>query len=170
MEVLPSASDLPNGRWRQQDERTWRTGEAGSDTAWATRARDIGSMTAWRSFEDRDSSRWLWCQLTPFATADDAALALLELPSRMLANLRADVEVVGGSDVVPPAVPGAEHIWAHEQTTAGPRGGGLVRYLAATVGEHLFVVCASGAPDGLSWSSVAELARAQAARITGISR
>jgi hypothetical protein len=165
LEVLLSAGDLPDGPWTQQDERTWRTGEASSDTAWASRAREIDSITAWRSFEDRDVSQWLWCQLTPLASPDDAALALLDLPSRMLANLRADIEVIGGTDVAPPAVPGAGRIWAHEQTTAGPRGGGMVRYLAGTVGEYLFVVCASGAPDGLSWSTVAEVAHAQSARI-----
>lgn len=169
LDTLLAADDLPGGGWEQRDERTWRTGEAGPETSWAIRARDVGSVTAWRSFERRDGSQGLWCQLTPLASPEDAASALVDLPSRMLANLRADVEVVASRAVAPPVVPGAEHVWAQEQTTLGSRGEGVVRFLAATVGEQLFAVCAAG-DEGWAWPGIIGLAQVQAARIKGRTR
>ena len=165
--ALLSRGDLPSGRWKQLDERTWRTGEAGPETPWATRARDVGSVTAWRSFEDRDATRWVWCQLTPLASPEDAASALGDLPSRVLVNLRTEVNVVASTDVAPPVLPGAEHVWAHEQTTTGPNGEGVVRYLAGTVGEKLFVLCSSGGPDTWAWPGIIRLAEAQIDRLHG---
>lgn len=65
LRMLLSTDDLPGGGWKQLDQRTWRTGEADPDSDWARRARESTSITAWRSFEHRRHSRWLWCQATP---------------------------------------------------------------------------------------------------------
>ena len=52
---IAEADDLPGSGWRVRDERTWRTG-VGGDEAWAGRAREMKSVTAWRSFEN--AHRW----------------------------------------------------------------------------------------------------------------
>lgn len=148
--LLPSEAELPGGSWRRIDERTWRTGEADRGAEWAARARKLGSVTAWRSFECEE--RWLWVQASPLASGDDAALALHDLPSRFLRNLAAEVTVVESRDVPPPDLVGVSLAWAHEQFTTGPRGESAVRYLALRIGRVVGVACASGEPTVDHWS------------------
>jgi hypothetical protein len=76
-------------------------------------------------------------------------LAIVDLPSKM-----------------PPDVPGASRLWAHEQTTSGPGGDGLVRYLAGVAGQNVFILCTSGEQDAWNWSALGGLAQAQAAQIS----
>src|SRR5258708_19218965 len=101
-EVLASllgCGDLPGGPWQVVDERTWRTGVTGPSTPWGERARQVGSLTAWRSFRDAAASRWAWIQVTPLASAEDANDPLTGIGERALLNLKAAVRLVMGSDL-----------------------------------------------------------------------
>jgi hypothetical protein len=162
---LLSGRDLPGGSWHVVDERTWRTGVTGPSTPWGERARQMGSVTAWRSFRDTASSRWAWLQLTPLASAQDAGEALAGVSDRGLANLGARVRLVSESDVPIEPFPAASAVWAREQHTDGRDGPGLVLMLAAAVGGWLMVMCLSGSPDW-DWQSAAELAEVQAERLS----
>lgn len=96
---LLTPQELPGGGWRTLDERTWRTGEIEKDAGWAVHAREIGSITAWRSFEQESNSCWVWVQAVPLATVDDVGEAMSTIPQRMPRNLHAEVTVMATRDV-----------------------------------------------------------------------
>jgi len=166
--MLLGPDDLPGEGWKRVDERTWRTGEADPGAGWAQRAREGASISGWRSFKQPGSSRWIWCQATPLASAEDVATAMTDLLSRLLRNLGADVEVIAEREVDAPAVPGAGRLWAHEQGTTGPRGDGLALYLAAQVGRGLSIVCAFGGEGSWDWPTLAGIASVQVRRVEGV--
>jgi hypothetical protein len=155
-----TAEEMPTAGWRVMDERTWRTGIAPlSDTA--RRAREVGSITAWRSYEDSAGASWVWLQVVPMASPADAREALLGLKDKMLANPRAKGEVVSEQDVELAPFPGAQTVWAHEYHTTGRAGDGVARILAGAVGQDILVVSVSGSPEW-DWAATSELAARQA--------
>jgi hypothetical protein len=159
-------SDLSDGPWRVADQRTWRTGEIGPATPWGQRAREAGSVTAWRSFRHQTARRWAWIQVIPTASEEDAGAALADVGERMLANLRSKVRLVSQHDVPMEPFAGASAVLAREQHTEGPDGPGVVLMLAAVVSHWLVIVCLSGAP-AWDWQSASALAELQAARLSG---
>jgi hypothetical protein len=161
---LLSDDDLPGGTWRKLDQRTWRTGVIAS-TPWGDRAREAGSVTAWRSFQDQAARRWVWLQVMPLASALDARTALREVGDRQLRNLRATVRVVDESDIDIEPFVGASAVWAHEYHTVGPDGHGTALLLAGAVEDFVVIVCATGQP-AWDWPSVSDLAAMQARRLT----
>src|ERR1700734_3527330 len=78
LKMLPSTADMPGERWRLLDERTFRTGRMGRVTEYGKRARELRSVTAFRSFEQADD-RWLWAEVIPLANEEDATTALEEV-------------------------------------------------------------------------------------------
>jgi hypothetical protein len=84
---LLSVGELPGAGWKAMDHRTWRTG-VGGRSGWQVNARAVGSITAWRSFEQTTAGRHLWVQVTQLASPADAAEALAALEDKSLANLR----------------------------------------------------------------------------------
>ena len=160
-----AAQDLA-GAWRTLDERAWLTGHGGAPTDWGRRAREAGSVTAWRSFHD-GADRWAWVQVVPLASADDAMSALVEVGKRFLANPRSEVRVVLERDVPLDPFPGADAVWAHEQHTrplAKPGPDGISLLLAGAVGRHVVVLALSGTP-AWDWNAASALAAHQATRL-----
>src|SRR3989442_2381741 len=84
--VLLAPEDLAPG-WRVLDERRWRTGSG--KEPWAVRVRELGGVTAWRSFVASSNDRWLWVQASPLANVEDAQAALEAFWSNRLKNLAA---------------------------------------------------------------------------------
>lgn len=164
--TLVGSGDLPGGSWQVADQRTWRTGVTGPSTPWGERARQAGSVTAWRSFRDATASRWAWVQAAPLASAEDATEALSGIGERTLKNLNAEVRLVSETDVPIQPFSRADAVWAREQHTEGRDGPGVVLMLAAAVSEWLIVICLSGTPVW-DWQSASELAAVQAARLPG---
>lgn len=156
--------DLPGGPWQVLDERTWRTGVTGPTTPWGERARQMGSLTAWRSFRDTTGLRSAWAQVTPLASAEDAQDALTRIAEQGLRNLRADVQLVSEHDVAMEPFTGASAVWAQEQRTEGRDGPGVVLMLAAAVRQWLLVIALSGSP-AWDWQAASELAALQAVRL-----
>lgn len=144
------------------DERAWLTGKSGTDGAWASRAKEVGLITAWRSFEQENAGRWLWAQATPLVSEEDAVESLRSVPQRMLGNLRADVTVVSSADVEAVTVAHASAGWACEQHTSGRRGAGLALYSAFVTGSTVVALAAS---DLGKWTEVAAVAQKQADRL-----
>lgn len=163
---LLSGTDLPDGPWRVMDQRTWRTGEAGPATAWGERARQAGSITAWRSFSHETAPRWAWIQVVPMASEEDAGAALAGAGERGLANPRSRVRLVSQHDVPVEPFAGASAVWAREQHTEGRDGPGVVLMLAGAVSHWLVIAGLSGSPVW-DWQSASELAALQAARLSG---
>jgi hypothetical protein len=163
---LLSGSDLPDGPWRERDQRTWRTGEVGPASAWGERARQVGSVTGWRSFSHETAPRHAWMQVIPMASEEDAGAALAEIGERALANLRSRVRLVSQRDVPVEPFAGASAVWAREQHTEGRDGPGVVLMLAGAVSHRLVIVCVSGSPVW-DWQSASKLAALQAAWLSG---
>jgi len=159
---LLDAPDLPGAGWRVVDERTWRTGSQRRQEAWVRRARQVGSVTGWRSF--RGGDRWLWVQLVPLASADDGPDALRSVPGGLLRNLRSKVVVESEAEVPSLVVPGAEITWARGQRTSG-QPSGTTLMLAWTAQSDLVVSAASGTPDW-SWDELTAIAAKQCDRLT----
>jgi hypothetical protein len=163
---LLSGNDLPDGPWRTADERTWRTGEIGSPTPWGQRARQAGSITAWRSFRHQTTRRWAWIQVIPTASEEDAGAALTDIRERVLANLGSRVRLVSQRDVPVEPFAGASAAWAREQYTEGRDGPGVALMLAGAVSHWLVIVCLSGTPTW-DWPSASAVAELQAAHLSG---
>ena len=162
--ALPTEGELPGGGWRLVDERCWRTGATG-DEPWAQRARAMGSVTAWRSFERPPDGRWLWIQFVPLASDADGVEALRTIPSRKLANREAEVAVTGRREVAGLDVPGAQAVWAEECTTEGDAGTGVTMSLAWVAASAVEVVsCAGPDPSACRWDELTALAAAQSVR------
>jgi len=162
--ALVGCGDLPGGPWRVVDQRTWRSGVTGPSTPWGERARQAGSVTAWRSFRDATASRRAWVQVTPLASAQDASDALTGIGERTLLNVNSKVRLVSETDVHIEPFTGASAAWAREQHTESGAGPGVVLMLAGAVSECLMVMCLSGTP-AWDWQSASELASVQAARL-----
>lgn len=162
--TLLDCGDLPGGPWHVADERTWRTGVSGPSTPWGERAREAGSVTAWRSFRTASDSRSAWVQVAPLASAADAGAALTGVGERGLSNLRSEVRLVSDRDVHIEPFTGASAVWAREQHTEGRHGPGVVLMLAGTVSHWLIAMGLSGSP-AWDWQSASELAAIQAARL-----
>ena len=166
MRMLPDASDLVSEGWKRVDERSWRTGRTGTPSEWGLRARELKSITAWRSFEQKAASKWLWTEVVPLSSADDAGLALRDVPIGFLKNLRAEVTLTDEHTVDGVTVPGSQATWAYEQETSGPRGLGMARYLGGTVGPILFLVAGSGLAEAWTWDDLVSVAETLVLKIS----
>jgi hypothetical protein len=159
--MLLGASDLPGGGWRKLDERTWRSGLDGGEVA--QRARQAGSITAWRSFVDGDEQGWLWLQVMPVASQADGISLMAELDGLFLRNLRAQVKVLSEREVPAPPISGVDQTWAYEQEAEGRNGASHALYLAFRIGTLVTVMSASG--TAADWTQLAEIGGEQARRL-----
>jgi hypothetical protein len=161
---LVTSSEVPDGDWRLRDERTWRTGATNAGAPWAERAQSMGSVTAWRSFEETGDGSWVWLQTSPLASAADADEAMRVIPDRLVANLRAKVTPTAERDVEGVHVAGADVTWAREIHAEGKSVGQSVNLLLA-VAAGRFVVVASLSGSAPSWESLARLVERQLERL-----
>ncbi|MGZ6825882.1 MAG: hypothetical protein ACXVGH_03745 [Mycobacteriales bacterium] len=130
------------GDWRRVADRSWRSGMGRSEAA--QRARAVRSVTVWRSFRTADRSGWLWCQVTPLGSEQDASEAMSRLGNRFVRNARAQVALSSERQLEPPHVTGADEAWAREQRTTGRAGEGASLLLGVRVGAVVGVVALSG--------------------------
>jgi len=163
LDFLVERDELPGDGWRQIDERTWRTGESGSDAGWAQRARERKSITGWRSFESKPTPRWVWVQVVPLASTDDAREALAVAPSMTVANARFKGEVTTSVEFEPPPVAGAFETWANISEITLNGNTAVAVTVAAVLGSALVVVSFSAPEEGFSGDDVNEVMAAQAA-------
>ena len=153
---LLTSADLPGSGWRRMSEKTWRTGAKGPETEWARRAREAGSLTAFRSLQNRAVRQWIWTQMTPLVSMEDAHAEFEQIRERGLRTQGA-VKVHSEKDVAVDLFAGSTRIWAHEQRVTGLFGNGTNKLLAAVVGTSVIVVCSSGT-EVITWNAMAGLA------------
>lgn len=165
--MLLEVNDLQGPGWKVIDERTWRTGIAAKQP-WADRAHAMKSVTAWRSFEQTDSERWIWAQVTPLASDGDAVEALRSLPDRMLANMGAEVHVTSAREVTPPSFRGSAATWAREDCTSSDRGEGVALYLAWVEQSQLSAMAASAFGTPWTWEDLELLATRMSERTAAV--
>jgi hypothetical protein len=153
---LLTRDDLPSTGWRTMSQKTWRTGAKGERTEWARRAGDAGSLTAFRSLQNRGVRQWIWSQMTPLVSMADAHDEFERIKARGVST-GASVRVHDEKDVAVDLFSGATRIWAHEQTVTGLFGRGSNKLLAAVVASSVIVVCSSGSPV-ITWNTMAGFA------------
>ena len=164
--VLISADGLPSDGWKVLDQRTWRIGSVGSSTPWGDRAHEAGGIVAWRSFAQGES-RWLWTQVLPYASPEDADSALQALPGpgSFMKNLRSQVQPTAEPRLLLDfEIPNTDGSLAIEQETDGPRGPTASRIAAGRVGSTVFA-CAFSGVEPWPWTEVVEIAALQARQI-----
>jgi hypothetical protein len=161
--LLLDREDLPGEGWRVLDERTWRAGTIGPSTPWGDRSRAAKNVVAWRSFEQKTVSRWLWLEVAPFVSHDDALSAVKGLSSRdFLANLRAEVVVTREQTVNDLEIPGIDAVSLIEQETSGPRGLSTAQTFLGVVNEDVIVIAFSSLDEPWSREQITAVALSQA--------
>ncbi len=148
--MLLNVEDLPSG-WARLDQRRWRTGIAASH--WSARAKQLGGITASRSFESPREGKWLWVEAIPLASGTDVREALAEVWTQTLKNVRANVRLVGEHQG--PALDGLSPAnRTLEQETEGPYGRGFVRLAAWGHRSVLNMLCSSAKGEPWSWAEL----------------
>jgi hypothetical protein len=148
--MLLDVEDLPSG-WARLDQRRWRTGVA--DSPWSARAKQLGGVTGWRSFQSAREGQWLWVEAMPLASDADVREALGEVWAGTLKNLRAKVRLI--SEHEGPTVDGLSPAnRTLEQETEGPYGRGLVRLAAWGHRSVLNVLCSSAKGEPWTWADI----------------
>ena len=165
--MLPKASDLPGVNWMRMDQRTFLIGLIGPDSDRAIRAREMKSVSAVRFFEQLNESRWLWAQVIPWASEEDAS-AFLDDPT-FARNPRFDqakMTVTSERQVSDVAVPGSSATCAREQEVTGRIGEAGNKTVMGTVGPVSFIVNASALGQASwTWDEVVAVATKMVERI-----
>jgi hypothetical protein len=139
--------------WSAVADRSWRVGGPGlrsrrSRTAEGNRAREAGTVTAWRSFESPTSRRWMWIQVAPMASSEDAEAYSLKIEDQFVPDPRAPnaprrLDMVNIEDLS-----GARG-WQH--TSSSTEFNGIARAVSGCVGRVVLLMQCSW--DGDSWSA-----------------
>ena len=159
--------DLPGSRWRRVDQRTYRTGYAHDDDAWAVNARAVSSVSAWRAYVNRRMRMYLQVQLVPLASVDDAPAALEAARAGELNNFRNRVTTLSTTEaeIGQDAVVGATNVTATEREIGGRDETSLVRTLYFNVGRYVVILVATDIYGGWTWDNVIGCALAQVAKL-----
>jgi hypothetical protein len=165
LRMLPEPSDLEGQGWELRDEQTWRTGRMGRVTEWSLRARQAGSVTAIRSFEQTDLARWVVAEVIPVTSEVDAVTAVGDLPNRFIGNPRSRGRVTSEGSVPDVTVADTLASWAYKQTITSDRGEGLSLLLGGAARSVVFVVIASALTDAWNWDEVQSVAAVIVRRI-----
>ena len=168
LSLILEAKDLPGEGWKRIDQRAWRAGILGAPTPWSERARASHNLVSFRSFEQVGASRWLFFQVNPLVSHEDAmaALANHDLGSG-LRNLRSEVTIVDSYPIEGLSVPGFEAVRELDQNTTGPRGASKARSFYGVVGNTFILAAFSCLGDRWSWDEVHSIAQTQALRLKG---
>jgi hypothetical protein len=150
--MLLDPTELPGSGWTTLSERYWRSGMRVAPTDEGKRARHAGNVTAWRSCEQSGASRWLWAQVAPMVSEQDAASYVPKVPSQLVADPRAKRAPVERRTVKDSQVPGLALASVVEGTSADQRGSGLGWTVIGQVGSVVLVAQCSCYNDAWSWS------------------
>jgi hypothetical protein len=163
--MLLDESELPDADWTLLHERSWRTGAGGMKSEEVRAAHRIGTFTAIRLFEHVFRNRWVWIEVMPFASAQDAQSAVPKIRTGLVSNPNATVTVIEERTIEDQEVPGLAHPLVFEQVTTGRNGRGAARYIGGHVDRVLFLVSTSASEAGWPWNEVTSLASLQCLKI-----
>lgn len=161
--MLLEPSELPGDGWKVSGGRSWRPGFDDYRDERSQRARLTGEYISLRYFEQPKNLRWLWTQVLPFASEEDAIDALPHLPGRMNRNSErafAESKIIGDLRVADVA-----HSIVFEESSTGLAGPGVGKYVCGNVNHIVFVVGCAMLGDEWPWSDVIVLAELQARKV-----
>ena len=159
--ILIDKDQLAGDHWRKIDERSWRTGVSESESAEIARAKEFGSITAWRSFEQPSLKRWLWVEVIPFETPEDAIVGASLIGQNLLSNSRSSSQLLTENPVADSRFGPLGIVWAVEQNVSGQLGTGSVFLLSGASANVVFAMSLSGPQGSLDWSDIIEIASTQ---------
>jgi hypothetical protein len=147
------------------DERSWATGVSGDATDEILRAKQMKSITAWRSFEQEAPNRWLWAEVIPFSSVEGAENAAFTVGEQLFSNARAKSKLVSEHLVDCEHLKIPEMKWDFEQATSSSMGPGMAIYLSGAVNSMAFVIGASGLEASWTFEELARIFNIQARKI-----
>jgi hypothetical protein len=166
---LLSADEIPGENWKKMDERSWRAGSIGPVTPWGQRSRAAKNVVGWRSFEKENGEKWIWIQVVPYVSNEDARSALGGATlGDGIANLRAEVRLVAQKFIEDAECEGLDAVRVLIQDTSGPRGENTARMIYGVVGSFLIVMAITSYSDSWTDSEVSSTVNLQARRIRSI--
>lgn len=163
--MLLGPADLPGPGWEIVEERHWPTGQLDPNSDKSRRALRAGGITAWRSLARTGATRSAWVEVVPYATADDAALSLGQVPRFFVGTQQPDEVVMSEQSIDDHHPAGVVDTWVYEKSTTGPAGSTLSRYVGGTVDQILFLTCLSGREAFWPWPDVVDVAERQAEQV-----
>jgi hypothetical protein len=152
--MLLDTTDLVDNGWKMLAERTWRTGISEPNSERSNRAREIGSISAWRSFSRTNPDQAMWIQLVPFASSEDAATAVIDTHKTLLPNLRQKVTTTSEKVIDGVSIVGVDDPWAFEQRTTTAHGPSCTKIVSGRIEQIVIVVACSGTDEGWLWPDV----------------
>ncbi len=164
-DLLLGSDDLPGADWQVVEERSWPTGGLDTESEKSRRAVAVGCITAWRKLGQPQSPDVVWVEVVPYASTEDAALSLTQIPRFFTGPSQPDETVMAGQVVDDRSLPGVTRTWLYEKASTGPGGDIVSRYVAGVVGRGLVITCFVGNGERWPWDEVIGLAVRQADRV-----
>ena len=162
---LPAA-ELPGGPWSARGGRTYRTGATGRTSEVLSRARETGSVTCVRAYQEVGRADLL-LQVIPFASPEDVRVGLSELRAlpRTMPQSKGLSDVGELRTVAAPEVAGTTHVEAAEQPFVldGEHSRTLTVWCVA--GSTVVVAALGGRAEAVRWPQLVSIVERQAAAL-----
>ena len=163
--MLLEPRELPDQGWKIRNERSWRAGMRMAHTDEGQRARRAGSVTTWRSYENESVQRWMWIQVAPLVSEQDAASYVPKVRDQLVANPRAKRIHVENRMIEKPDVPGLALTTASESVSTEPRGLGHGWIVIGHIDRVVLMMSCSYYDDAWSWAGAKSTIALQVAKI-----
>ena len=163
--MLLGPTDLPGHGWKITEERHWPTGQLDPTSEKSQRALRAGGVTAWRALTQEEETRSAWVEVVPYATADDTALSLRQVPRFFVGVQRPDETITSEQRVDDQHLVGVSDIWVYEKSAIDATGASLSRFVGGTIARILFLICCAGREAFWPWPEVMDIAGKQAKRV-----
>jgi hypothetical protein len=164
--LLLTVADLPGENWKVMDERSWRAGTVGPDTPWGQRTRAARNIVGWRSFEQQSAEKWMWIQVVPYVSDEDARSALAGATlGDGIPNSRAEVQLVNQVTIEDVEIDGVNAARVLVQSTSGPRGDSEARTIYSAVNSFVAVEAFSSFSGSWGEGEMSSIVTLQANRI-----
>jgi hypothetical protein len=164
--IVLDVGELPGSGWKLLARRKWRAGAAGRPQNDVTsRARKIGTFSAWSSFEQSPNQRWVWIEVIPVQDSSDAIRLVPNLRSILVISSKSPARLIAENEEKPSDLIFDSETWTYEQLTEGPKGKGSLRLIGSHVDNVVYMVACSGFEPTWTWPEVAQIAALEAAKI-----
>jgi hypothetical protein len=167
--MLLEVSELPQGEWTIIGELAWRSGFFGGKKGGMNkRTRKAGGFIAWRSLKLASPHRGLWLEVIPYASKEDAEMAVPLQVEASQENHRVKVTLRESRVLDNYVIREADTSWVCERDTTTLKGPNVSRYVVGNVERFVFMLAATAYGDGWPLDEVALMASTQANKIRGV--
>jgi len=164
--MLLESNELPGDHWKVSGESVFRPGHGRRRGGFSQFAGLAGAFTALRFFDQSSPRRWLWIQVYPYATEQDAVDVIPTLPDRMIRNPR--LSVIERTMIDNFVIRGVSAPLIFEESTTGPEGPGIGRNIAGNVDHVVFMISSFKFGEAWPWDEVTSVAESQANKVRNV--